>query len=135
MQHTMKLSGAESFAMAANIFVGQTEAPLMVKPYLKKMTRSEILCLMTGGMATIAGGVMVAYISILGGNDLHRQVIISKHLLTASILSAPAAILCAKLLLPETQPFDHDLKINRESIGYNLFDAISKGTTEGIIVG
>ena len=132
MQHTMKLSGAESFAMAANIFVGQTEAPLMVKPYLKKMTRSEILCLMTGGMATIAGGVMVAYISILGGNDLHRQVIISKHLLTASILSAPAAILCAKLLLPETQPFDHDLKINRESIGYNLFDAISKGTTEGI---
>lgn len=132
MQRTMKLSGAESFAAAANVFVGQTEAPLMVKPYLKEMTRSEVLCLMTGGMATIAGGVLVAYISILGGDDPQRQVVIGKHLLTASILSAPAAILCAKLLLPETEAIDHDLKVSRESIGCNFFDAITAGTTQGL---
>jgi CNT family concentrative nucleoside transporter len=132
MQRTMKLSGAESFAAAANVFVGQTEAPLMVKPYLKEMTRSEVLCLMTGGMATIAGGVLVAYISILGGENPERQVTIGKHLLTASILSAPAAILCAKLLLPETEAIDQDLKVSRESIGCNLFDAITAGTTQGL---
>ncbi len=132
MQRTMKLSGAESFAAAVNIFVGQTEAPLMVKPYLKEMTRSEMLCLMTGGMATIAGGVFVAYISILGGDDPQRQVMIGKHLLTASILSAPAAILCAKLLLPETEAIDHELKVSRETIGCNLFDAAASGTTQGL---
>ncbi len=132
MQRTMHLSGAESFAAAANIFIGQTEAPLMVKPYLKDMTRSEILCLMTGGMATIAGGVFVAYISILGGDDPQRQVMIGKHLLTASILSAPAAILCAKLLLPETEAIDHELKVSREKIGCNLFDAAASGTTQGL---
>ena len=126
------MSGAESFAAAANVFVGQTEAPLMVKPYLKEMTRSEVLCLMTGGMATIAGAVLVAYITILGGDDPERKVMIGKHLLTASILSAPAAILCAKLLLPETQAIDHDLKVSKESIGCNLFDAAAVGTTQGV---
>lgn len=132
MQRTMKMSGTESFAVAANIFVGQTEAPLMVKPYLKEMTRSEVLCLMTGGMATIAGAVLVAYITILGGDDPDRQVMIGKHLLTASILSAPAAILCAKLLLPETEAIDRDLKVSKETLGCNLIDAAAAGTTQGV---
>lgn len=103
LSKTMRLSGAESLAAAANIFVGQTEAPLIVKPYISKMTNSEIMCLMTGGMATIAGGVFAAFIGFLGGDDIAAQQEFAKHLLTASILSAPAAIVCAKILFPETE--------------------------------
>jgi CNT family concentrative nucleoside transporter len=132
LSKTMHLSGAESLAAAANIFVGQTEAPLVVKPYIEKMTKSEILCLMTGGMATIAGGVFAAFIGFLGGDDPVIQQEFAKHLLTASILSAPAAILCAKMLLPETEEVDETLDIDKDKMGSGPLEAISTGTTEGI---
>ena len=132
LSKTMRLSGAESLAAAANIFVGQTEAPLIVKPYISKMTNSEIMCLMTGGMATIAGGVFAAFIGFLGGDDISAQQEFAKHLLTASILSAPAAIVCAKILFPETEEVNQNLDINKEKIGSGPLEAISLGTTEGI---
>ncbi len=132
MSKTMKLSGAESLAAAANIFLGQTEAPLVVKPYLDKMTKSEMLCLMVGGMTTIAGGVLAAYINYLGGESDAEKVIFTKHLLTASIMSAPAAIIIAKMLFPETEPVSQTLDISKDKIGTNVLDAISRGTTEGL---
>lgn len=132
LSKTMKLSGAESLAAAANIFVGQTEAPLVVKPYIEKMTQSEIMCLMTGGMATIAGGVFAAFIGFLGGDDPIAQKEFAKHLLTASILSAPAAIVCAKILFPETEKVDENLDIDKTKLGSGPLEAISTGTTEGI---
>lgn len=134
MSKTMHLSGAESLAAAANVFIGQTEAPLVVKPYLENMTKSEILCLMVGGMATIAGGVFAAYIGFLGGTDPEQMQFFATHLLTASILSAPAAIVAAKILYPEENPdlIDRTIKIPREKIGSNFLDAISNGTTDGL---
>lgn len=132
MSKTMRLSGAESLAAAANIFIGQTEAPLVVKPYLDRMTKSEMLCLMVGGMATIAGGVLAAFIAFLGGDSDAEKIIFAKHLLTASIMSAPAAILIAKMLYPETEKVDQKLDISKEKIGTNVLDAISRGTTEGL---
>jgi len=134
MSKTMRLSGAESLAAAANVFIGQTEAPLVVKPYLENMTRSEILCLMTGGMATIAGGVFAAYVGYLGGSDPVQQQLFATHLLTASIISAPAAIMVAKMLYPEDTPekINTDLNISKDKIGSNLLDAISKGTSDGL---
>ncbi len=132
MSKTMRLSGAESLAAAANIFIGQTEAPLVVKPYLEKMTKSEMLCLMVGGMATIAGGVLAAFIAFLGGDSEVEKVIFAKHLLTASIMSAPAAIMIAKMLYPETEEVDRKLDINKDKIGSNVLDAISRGTTDGL---
>jgi CNT family concentrative nucleoside transporter len=131
MHRSMRLSGAESLAAAANIFVGQTEAPLVVKPYLEKMSESEILSLMTGGMATIAGAVMVAYIGILGGNDPVQMQYFATHLLVASIISAPAALLTAKLMIPETQEVDRELLFPRHRMGSNLVDALTQGATEG----
>ena len=133
MARAMNLSGPESLAAAANVFIGQTEAPLVVRPYLENMSRSEMLCLMTGGMATIAGGVFAAYIGFLGGTDPDRQLYFAKHLLTASIISAPAAVVAAKMLYPETDKQDlaKDLKMSGE-IGDNLLDAISKGITDGL---
>jgi CNT family concentrative nucleoside transporter len=133
MVRTMGLSGPESLAAAANVFIGQTEAPLVVKPYLENMTKSEILCLMTGGMATIAGGVFAAYIGFLGGEDIQQQEYFAKHLLTASIISAPAAIVAAKMLYPETESrnLSEQLSMSGE-VGNNLLDAISKGTTDGL---
>lgn len=134
MKRTMGLSGPESLAAAANVFIGQTEAPLVVKPYLENMSRSEILCLMTGGMATIAGGVFAAYIGYLGGDDKAAQLYFATHLLTASIISAPAAIVAAKILYPETNPeiVDKELNVSKEKLGSNLLDAISIGTTDGV---
>jgi CNT family concentrative nucleoside transporter len=134
MSKTMRLSGAESLAAAANIFIGQTEAPLVVKPYLEKMTKSEMLCLMVGGMATIAGGVLAAFIEFLGGTDPETKAIFAQHLITASIMSAPAAIVMAKMLYPETNPetIDRKLDISKEKIGSNVLDAISRGTTDGL---
>ncbi|MGB1206302.1 MAG: NupC/NupG family nucleoside CNT transporter [Chitinophagales bacterium] len=134
MSRTMRLSGAESLAAAANIFIGQTEAPLVVKPYLDKMTKSEIMCLMTGGMATIAGGVFAAFVGFLGGEDVEQQRLFAKHLLSASIMSAPAAIVAAKMLFPEVSPekVERNLNVSKEKIGSNLLDAISNGTTEGL---
>ncbi len=134
MSKTMRLSGAESLVTAANIFIGQTEAPLMVKPYLATMTKSEILTLMCGGMATIAGGVFAAYIGFLGGDDPVQRQYFATHLLTASILSAPAAIVMSKILYPETEPEKLNTKLNitKEKVGSNVLDAISNGTTEGL---
>ncbi|MAP53346.1 nucleoside transporter C-terminal domain-containing protein [Altibacter sp.] len=132
MSKTMRLSGAESLAAAANIFIGQTEAPLVVKPYLDRMTKSEMLCLMVGGMATIAGGVLAAFIAFLGGDSDAEKIIFAKHLLTASIMSAPAAIIIAKMLYPETEEVDRKLDISKDKIGSNVLDAISRGTTEGL---
>ena len=132
MRKTMRLSGAESLAAAANIFVGQTEAPLMVKPYIEKMTRSEVMALMTGGMATIAGGVLAAYIGFLGGESKEAQELFARHLLTASVMSAPAALLVSKIMIPETGDIDKKLLISGESQGSNILDAIAHGTTQGL---
>ncbi|MDX2283995.1 MAG: nucleoside transporter C-terminal domain-containing protein [Bacteroidia bacterium] len=132
MSKTMRLSGAESLAAAGNIFLGQTEAPLLIKPYVERMTRSEILCLMTGGMATIAGGVFAAYVGYLGGSDPVQQQIFATHLLCASIMSAPAAIVAAKMLMPETEEISQDLSVPREKLGSNVLEAISIGTGDGL---
>ena len=127
MSKFMKLSGAEATATAANVFIGQTEAPLVVKPYLEKMTKSEIMTLMTGGFATIAGGVFALFVSLLG--DAYAI-----HFLTASIISAPAAIVVAKILFPEVDPdkVNKDLKVPKDKLGTNVLDAISIGTTDGV---
>lgn len=132
MKRFMKLSGAESLAAAGNVFLGQTEAPLLVKPYLPKMTKSEIMCLMTGGMATIAGGVLAAYVGFLGDGDPAQKAFFAKHLLTASIISAPAAIIAAKILVPETEPINEKLSISKEKLGANALEAISNGTSDGL---
>ena len=132
MKKIMKLSGAESLAAAGNIFLGQTEAPLLVKPYLSKMTNSEIMCLMSGGMATIAGGVLAAYMGFLGGDDPVQRIYFAKHLLAASVMSAPAAVVAAKILVPETEKVDDELRINKEKIGANALEAIANGTTDGL---
>ncbi len=132
MHKTMHLSGAESLVVVANVFVGQIEAPLIIRPYLEQMTRSEIFCLMTGGFATLAGAVLATYIEILGDDDPAKQIEIGRHLISASIMAAPSAIICAKMFLPETEEIDKNLKISKEAIGLNLFDAIAKGTAQGI---
>lgn len=132
MKHTLRLSGAESLSAAGNIFLGQTESPLLVKPYLNKMTRSELLCVMSGGMATIAGGVLAAYIGFLGGGDLVQQTFFAKHLLAASVMSAPAAVIAAKMLLPETKEVNEEMHIEKAKIGGNALEAITNGTTEGL---
>jgi CNT family concentrative nucleoside transporter len=132
MRWTLKVSGAESLAAAGNIFLGQTEAPLLVKPYIGKMTRSELLSLMTGGMATIAGGVLAAYIGYLGGDSEESRLFFAKHLLAASVMSAPAAIVAAKILVPETEEFNKDMHISRESNGDHWLDALSRGTADGL---
>lgn len=125
MKWSMKVSGVESLSVAANIFVGQTEAPLVVRPYIEKMTESELMVLMTGGFATIAGGVMAAYISF--GID-------PVHLLTASLMSAPAALVAAKLIIPETEKSltYGDVKINVETPDVNVIDAAARGASEGL---
>lgn len=132
MKRVLGISGAESVAAAANIFIGQTEAPLLVKPYLARMTKSEILCLMVGGMATIAGGVLAAVIGILGEGDAAKELFYAKHLLTASIMSAPAAIVFAKMLVPETEQIDTNLDVSKDKIGVNALEAITNGTTDGL---
>ena len=132
MKRLMGLSGAESVSAAGNVFLGQTEAPLLVKPYLGKMTQSEILCLMAGGMATIAGGVLASYIGFLGGEDPQQKVFFAKHLLTASLMSAPAAIVFAKILLPETEKINENLQVSKEKLGTNSLEAIANGTVDGV---
>ena len=132
MHRTLGISGAESISAAANIFIGQTEAPLLVRPYLNRMTNSEIMCLMVGGMATIAGGVLAAVIGILGEGDAAKELFYAKHLLTASFMSAPAAIVFAKMLVPETEEIDKNLDVPKEKIGTNALEAITNGTTEGL---
>jgi len=132
MKKTLKLSGAESLAAAGNIFLGQTESPLLIKPYLDKMTLSELLCLMSGGMATIAGGVLMAYIGFLGGEDQSQQIFFAKHLLAASLMSAPAAVVAAKILLPEKEIINDKMEISKEKLGTNALEAIAIGTKDGL---
>ena len=128
----LKISGAENLSTTANIFLGQTEAPLMIKPYLPTMTRSEILCVMIGGMANTAGGVLAAYVGFLGGSDPVQQLFFAKHLLAASVMSAPATIVVAKMLLPEMEKVDEKLEITEEKLGSNMIEAIAIGTEEGL---
>jgi CNT family concentrative nucleoside transporter len=116
------------------VFVGQTEAPLLVRPYLDKMSKSEILCLMTGGFATIAGGVFAAYVAFLGGTDPESQAIFAKHLLTASLMSAPAAIICSKILLPETEAREEEIDLAKDNSTLNVFDALTAGTSQGLLL-
>lgn len=130
----LTISGSESMSTAANIFLGQTEAPLMIRPYLEKMTRSEILLIMVGGMANTAGSVLAAYVSMLGGTDALLREQFALHMLSQSIMSAPAAIVCAKMLFPQTQGelVVKDLTVPKDKLGDNLLDAISLGTTDGL---
>lgn len=128
----MTMSGAENLSTTANIFLGQTEAPLMIKPFLPKMNKSELLCIMVGGMANTAGGVLAAYIGFLGGDDPAQQLFYAKHLLAASIMSAPATIVVSKMLIPQTEPIDEKLELSDEKIGGNLLEAISIGTGDGL---
>ena len=132
MSKTMHLSGAESLSAAGNIFLGQTEAPLLVRPFIKKMTISEINCLMTGGMATLAGGVLAYYITLLGGNDLQKQAEFAAYLLSASVMNAPGAIVMSKMLFPETEAIEVKLEVSKESLGVNLIDAMSIGAGDGL---
>ncbi len=126
------ISGAESLSVAGNIFLGQTEAPLMIKAYLEKMNKSEILLVMVGGMATVAGGVLAAYIGFLGGNDPVLRLEFAKHLLAASVMAAPGAIVVSKMLFPQTEAIDTNVEVSKEKIGSNILDAIATGTTEGL---
>ena len=128
----LKISGSESLSVIGNIFLGQTEAPLLIKAYLPKMNKSEILLVMIGGMATVAGGVLAAYIAFLGGDDPVKQVEFAKHLLTASVMAAPGAILISKIILPQSEKINSDINISDYDAGSNILDAISNGTIEGI---
>ncbi|WP_319479368.1 nucleoside transporter C-terminal domain-containing protein [uncultured Draconibacterium sp.] len=128
----LRISGAEALSVAGNIFLGQTESPLMIKAYLDKMSKSEILLVMTGGMATLAGGVLAAYIALLGGDDPQLRLEFAKHLLTASVMAAPAAIVFSKMLVPPTDAINKTIEVNRDKIGSNVLDAITNGTTEGV---
>lgn len=127
-----KISGAENLSTTANIFLGQTEAPLLIKPYLPKMTRSEILCVMVGGMSNTAGGVLAAYVGFLGNGDPVQQLFFAKHLLAASVMSAPATIVISKMLLPQTEVIDEKLELSEEKIGTNVIEAIAVGTEDGL---
>lgn len=126
------ISGAESLSVAGNIFLGQTEAPLMIKAYLERMTRSEILLVMIGGMATVAGGVLAAYIGFLGGDDPVMRLAFAKHLLAASVMAAPGAIVISKILYPQLEKVNTNVEVSSEKIGSNILDAIANGTTEGL---
>ncbi|WP_026935127.1 NupC/NupG family nucleoside CNT transporter [Christiangramia echinicola] len=126
------ISGPESLSVAGNIFLGQTEAPLMIKAYLERMTRSEILLVMIGGMATVAGGVLAAYIGFLGGDDPALRLQFAKHLLAASVMAAPGAIVVSKILYPQQEGVNTDVEVSSEKIGSNILDAIANGTTEGL---
>jgi len=126
------ISGQESLSVAGNIFLGQTESPLMIKAYLPKMNRSEILLVMIGGMATVAGGVLSAYIAFLGGDDPVQRLLFAKHLLAASIMAAPGAIIAAKMLYPQTEEINKEVTVSMDKIGSNFLDALSNGTTEGL---
>ncbi len=134
MAKALRVSGAEALSVAANVFIGQTEAPLVVRPYISSMTKSELLTLMVGGMATIAGGVLAAYVNILGGPDPQMQVFYAKHLLSASIMAAPATMVIAKILMPETEHSETkgtvELKVEKTTA--NVIDAAATGAGDGL---
>ncbi len=130
----MQLSGAESLSMAGNIFMGQTEAPLLVKPFIPKMTKSELMCLMTGGMATISGGVLAGYVVFLGGDDIAERTRFATYLLSASFMNAPVAIIMSKIMVPEsdTHLVDKELTVFESHRAANFIDALARGTGDGI---
>jgi CNT family concentrative nucleoside transporter len=132
MTRLLNLSGAESLAVAGNIFLGQLESPLMIKAYLEKMNRSEILMIMSAGMATMAGGVLAVYINFLGGDDPVQRLLFAKHLLAASVMAAPGSVVISKILVPQTEAIDMNVKVPEEKIGKNVLDAINKGSFEGL---
>ncbi|WBX73429.1 Na+ dependent nucleoside transporter [Tenacibaculum pacificus] len=132
LSKVLKISGAESLSVAGNIFLGQTEAPLLIKAYLEKMNKSEMLLVMIGGMATVAGAVLAAYIGFLGGDDETLKLFYAKHLLAASVMAAPGAIVISKILYPQTEKIVTDIKVSQDKIGSNILDAIANGTTEGL---
>ncbi|MBT8306942.1 MAG: Na+ dependent nucleoside transporter [Maribacter sp.] len=129
---SLGISGAEGLSVAGNIFLGQTESPLMIKAYLEKMNKSEMLLVMIGGMATVAGGVLAAYIGFLGGNDEQLRLEFARHLIAASVMAAPGAIVISKILYPQTESVNTDVSVSSEKIGANILDAIANGTTEGL---
>ncbi len=128
----MGLSGPESLSCAGNIFLGQTEAPLMVKEYIPTMTRSELMLIMVSGLSTMAGSVLGAYIGMLGGGDPGLELQFAKHLLSASVMAAPGAIAFAKILRPQTEKVDTSIEVSKDRVGKNALDAISIGTGEGL---
>jgi concentrative nucleoside transporter, CNT family len=132
MTKFLNISGQESLAVAGNIFLGQTEAPLLVKGYLNKMNKSEYFLLMTGGMATVAGSVLAAYIGFLGGDDPIQRIEVAKNLIIASVMAAPGAIVISKLMFPQTEEVDKDIEISSDVTGINLLSAINNGTRDGI---
>ena len=132
MTKFLNISGQESLAVAGNIFLGQTEAPLLVKGYLNKMNKSEYFLLMTGGMATVAGSVLAAYIGFLGGDDPIQRIEVAKNLIIASVMAAPGAIVISKLMFPQTEEVDKDIEISSDVTGTNLLSAINNGTRDGI---
>lgn len=134
MTRTLRVSGAESLSVAANVFVGQTEAPLVVRPYIDRMTQSELFTMMVAGMATIAGGVLAAYVGVLGGNDPVQQLYYAKHLLSASIMAAPATIVVAKMMIPEMEQSltKGQVKINIERDTHNVIEAAANGAADGV---
>ncbi len=134
MIRAMGVSGAESMSAAGNIFLGQTEAPLLVRPYIPGMTDSELMAIMVGGFATVAGGVLASYVAILGGDDPVRQVEVARHFLTASLMSAPASLVIAKVMLPETETPQTAgvVRLNVERTTRNLVHAAASGASDGL---
>jgi concentrative nucleoside transporter, CNT family len=132
LSKALKISGAESLSVAGNIFLGQTEAPLLIKAYLERMNKSEMLLVMIGGMATVAGAVLAAYIGFLGGDDPILRLEFAKHLLAASVMAAPGAVVISKILYPQTEPINNNFAVSYDRIGSNFLDAIANGTTEGL---
>ena len=132
LKKLLGISGSESLTVAGNIFLGQTESPLLIKAYLEKMNRSEIFLVMLGGMATVAGSVMGAYIGFLGGDDPYERLFFAKNLLAASVMAAPGAVVIAKIIYPQTEGVSENLNVSIDKIGNNLISAISNGTREGV---
>ena len=129
----LKITGAESLSLAGNIFLGQTESPILIKSYLEKMTKSQLFIVMVGGMSTVAGSVLAAYIGLLGGNDINEQLKFSNHLLTASVMAAPGAVAISKIIFPEeTENKLKEIKIETKNKKGNMLLSITKGTIEGV---
>lgn len=134
MLKLLRVSGSESLSVAANVFIGQTEAPLVVRPYISKMTESELLTMMVGGMATIAGAVLAAYIAMLGGADEAQRLFYARHLLAASVMAAPATIVIAKLLKPEVEKSltKGTVHLEIEKTATNVIEAAANGAADGV---
>ena len=129
----LKITGAESLSLAGNIFLGQTESPILIKSYLEKMTKSQLFIVMVGGMSTVAGSVLAAYIGLLGGNDVNEQLKFSTHLLTASVMAAPGAVAISKIIYPDSENHaEITLEIEKEKINGGILLSLARGTLEGI---